>query len=281
MLADRFDLGAALLSVRIAFLTDVHFGPRAYYGGKLRKLTDLAGPLTRDFVARMNEQERPDLVVNLGDVIEDENRDQDLERYGQFLQILGGLSAPAVHVAGNHDRVHLSDQDLLGLWGKNGRLHYSFDLAGFHFLVVETMEVKDRGVFLPSDELVFVERDLGQTRLPTLVLMHHPASDQALEGNRWFEKAPELCRIAERRRLRRVFESSGKVRAVFNGHAHWNHFDAINSIPYFTLQSLIENLDDGAPGRPAAAFTICDVSERRLLVRVFGADPANYQIDSV
>jgi len=265
--------------LRIAFLTDVHFGPRAYYGGKLRKLTDMADELTCQFVARMNEQDRPDLVVNLGDVIEDESRATDLERYGRFVEILSGLTARVVHVAGNHDRINLSDADLLGLWGSSGRLQYAFDQDGIHFLVLETIEIKDYSVHLPEDALAFVERDLAETRLPTIVLMHHPASDQLLEGNRWFERAPHLCRVAERKQLRRVFEASGKVRAVFNGHAHWNHFDLIRSIPYFTLQSLIENVDDDAPGRPAGAYTLCDVSERRLVVTVCGAQPAHYQVD--
>jgi 3',5'-cyclic-AMP phosphodiesterase len=260
-------------------LTDVHFGPRAYYGGKLRKLTDMADELTTAFVKRMNESERPDLVVNLGDVIEDENRERDLEQYGRFLEILSGLASPVAHVAGNHDRINLSDADLLSLWGRSGRLHYSFDLGGFHFLVIETIEIKDRAVHLPEDETDFVERDLASTTLPTLVLMHHPASDQLLEGNRWFERAPHLCRIAERKQLRRAFEASGKVRAVFNGHVHWNHFDVIGGIPYFTLQSLIENVEDDAPGRPAAAFTLCDIGEHRMVVNVFGADTARYQIE--
>lgn len=265
--------------MRIAFVTDVHFGPRAFYDGKLRKLTELAGELTTAFVGRMNAELQPELVVNLGDVIEDEDQERDRERYGSFIEILSGLSAPCVHVAGNHDRVHLTDQDLLGFWGRSGKLHYSFDLGGFHFLVLETVEVKDTAVHVPADVLSFAEQDLAATELPIVVFMHHPASDQLLEGNRWFERAPHLCRIAERKRLRRVFEASGKVRAVFNGHVHWNHFDLIESIPYFTLQSLIENLDEDAPGRPAGAYTICDISERRLVVTVFGADSARYQID--
>jgi hypothetical protein len=112
-----------------------------------------------------------------------------------------------------------------------------------------------------------------------IVLMHHPASDQRLDGNRWFERAPHLCRIAERRELRGVLEASGKVAAVFNGHVHWNHLDVIGGIPYVTLQSLTENLDDDAPGRAAAAFAVVDVEPRRMRVRVGGAEPARYQFE--
>jgi 3',5'-cyclic AMP phosphodiesterase CpdA len=265
--------------MRFALITDVHFGPRAFHEGKLRKLTDRAGELCQRFVERMNTQERPDLVVNLGDVIEDESRARDLANYGQFVEILSGLEARVAHVAGNHDQVNLSAQDLGELWGHAGELHYSFDCGGFHFLVLRTHEVKDTAVYLPAEQLTFAERDLAGTSLPTLVLMHHPASEQRLEGNRWFERAPHLCRVVERGALRRVLEASGKVLAVFNGHVHWNHLDVIAGIPYVTVQSLIENLDDDAPGRPAAAFAVCDIDERRLLVSVHGEETARYQFE--
>jgi 3',5'-cyclic-AMP phosphodiesterase len=74
-------------------------------------------------------------------------------------------------------------------------------------------------------------------------------------------------------------EASGKVVAVFNGHAHWNHLDVIAGIPYVTLQSLTENLDDDAPGRPANAWAVCDLDARRLVIRVHGEEPQHYQIE--
>ena len=76
-----------------------------------------------------------------------------------------------------------------------------------------------------------------------------------------------------------MIENSGKVRAVFNGHAHWNHLDVVNGIPYVTLQSLIENVDDDAPGRAAAAHAVVDISAKRVSVNVFGEHPAHYQFD--
>ena len=85
--------------------------------------------------------------------------------------------------------------------------------------------------------------------------------------------------MVERPRVRRIIEESKKVIAVFNGHVHWNHFDLCNGIPYITVQSLIENLDDDAPGRPAAAHAVCRLSERRLVIEIEGNDPARYQIE--
>src|SRR5690606_36240965 len=132
------------------------------------------------------------------------------------------------------------------------------------------VERKDRDVRLPEEQLGWLAADLDRTTLPTVVCIHHPLSDLELTGNRWFEDAPHICRVANRREVRAVLERSGKVRAVFNGHAHWNHLDVVSGIPYVTLQSLVENVEDDAPGRAAAAHAVVDVSPKRLLVDVFG-----------
>ncbi|MEO7033083.1 MAG: metallophosphoesterase [Polyangiaceae bacterium] len=265
--------------MRFALISDEHFGPTAYFQGKLRKLTAHAGEFCKAFVKRMNSEVHPDAVVNLGDVIEDESRTKDLEHYGQFIDILSGLQCPVLHVAGNHDQVNLNDADLCTLWGHAGPLHYSRDIAGVHFSVLRTIEVTDVAIHLPEEQIGWLEQDLAQTELPSVVLMHHPASEMRLDGNRWFEKRPNVCRVAERRELQRVVSAAPRVVAVFNGHVHWNHFDVISGVPYITLQSLVENLDDDAPGRAAAAHAVVDLDERRLVVRVAGAEPVRYQVE--
>jgi 3',5'-cyclic-AMP phosphodiesterase len=261
----------------IGFVTDLHFGPEARFGGKLRKLTHLAGDLARSFVREMNERVHPDLVVNLGDDIEDESREADLARYGECQGILRGVHAPLVNVAGNHDLAYLNRDDLNRFWGRTGPLYYSLDFGDWHFVVLHTLEKKDVEIRVPVQEMEWLRADLAATRRPTVVLMHHSASDQPLDDSRWWPGRSHIALVKERAELRRVFEESGRVRAVYNGHLHWNHLDVIAGIPYVTLQSLIENLDDDAPGRPAAAHAVVRLSDRHMTVRVHGSDPARYK----
>ena len=264
--------------MRLALFTDQHFGPQASFHGKLRKLSHQAASLTERFVSAMNQGTQPDVVVNLGDVIEDESEALDAQRYGQFLEIVRTLECPVEHVIGNHDSVYLSDDRLQVMIGAHA-LYRSVDIAGVHLVILRSVERKDRDVRLPEEQLSWLRTDLDQTPLPSVVCIHHPLSDLELTGNRWFEKAPHICRVANRREVREILEQSGKVRAVFNGHAHWNHLDVVNGIPYITLQSLIENVDDDAPGRAAAAHAVVEVSQKRLSVDVFGEHPARYQFD--
>jgi 3',5'-cyclic AMP phosphodiesterase CpdA len=270
------------VDLTIALVTDLHFGPEARFAGKLRKLTAHAGDLARAFVERMNREVRPDLVVNLGDDIEDEGPEADRARYAECQGILRSVSAELVNVAGNHDTIHLGAGDLLSAWGKppDGELYASFDRGGFHFVVLHTRERKDHDVSVGEAQLAWLAADLAAHRGPTIVLMHHSAADQDLTGNRWFEGHPHICLVRERRKIRALFEGHGDVRAVFNGHLHWNHLDVIGGIPYVTLQSLIENLDDDAPGRAAAAHAVVRLSSRRIVVEVLGAERARYQFDA-
>jgi 3',5'-cyclic-AMP phosphodiesterase len=265
--------------MRFALISDVHLGPPASHQGKLRKLTQLSEELVTGFVRSMRDELSPDLVINLGDVLEDESSERDRERYARFVGLLRQIGKPVLHVAGNHDTINLSPSELCELWGEGSELTYSRDHHGVHFAVLRTIEHRGERIELPEAQIRWLERDLAETTLPSIVLMHHPASEMRLEGNRWFEKRPHLCRVVERRALRQVIEQSGKVLAVFNGHVHWNHFDVIAGIPYITLQSLIENLDDDAPGRAAAAYAVCDLDERRLVINVFGAEQLHYQIE--
>ena len=265
--------------MRIALISDAHFGPRATYDGKLRKLSDHAGPLVEQFVKRMNQSARPDLVINLGDVVEDENHDADLAAYRRFLDLMSELEAPLLHVAGNHECVNLSDDELRTLWKHEGPLYYSREIGGLHLTILRARHQRASSVTLAAEQLEWLRRDLAASELPVLVFLHHPLSDMCLEGNRWFEREPHICLVQQRAEARAILEQSGKVLAVLNGHVHWNHFDLVGQIPYITIQSLIENVEDDAPGRAARTHALVDVSPERVLVRVFGEAPARYQIE--
>lgn len=265
------------MALTFAALTDVHFGPRVLFRGKLRKLSDQAPELTRQVVRRLNESTHPDLVLVLGDLIEDESPEADRRRYAECLDALAGLKAPVRFVAGNHDTINLSDPHVAQAWGRTAPLHYSFDFGGYHFAILRTVERKDVDVALPEEQLAWLATDLAATNLETIVAMHHSAADQHLEGNPWFEQAPHLALAKNRPAIRRIIADSRKVRLVINGHLHWNHVDVHDGIPYVTVQSLVENVDDDAPGRAAAAVALVRLDERVLRVTVDGAAPTRYE----
>jgi 3',5'-cyclic AMP phosphodiesterase CpdA len=272
-------------TLTFAVVTDIHLGPEASFEGKLRKLTQKAPELVLRFAARMRDEVKPEFIVNLGDAIEDEAFEVDRQRYDECLDLLRSAGLPLVNVAGNHDRAHLDAATLCHCWGHSlgdagdERLYYGFERGGLHFVVLYSHERKDRDVTIDDEQLGWLEGELGRGTLPVVALVHHSLAEQDLANNRWFAKAPHICLVKNRARVRALFEASGRTLLVLNGHLHWNHFDLIGGIPYVTVQSLVENVEDDAPGVAAAAHAVVRIGPRRIRIEVEGAQPVRYQLE--
>jgi alkaline phosphatase len=104
--------------------------------------------------------------------------------------------------------------------------------------------------------------------------MHHPISDQDLTGCFWFEGLSHKAFVENREEVRAILEASGKVRAVFNGHLHRNNMWVHNNIPYFTIQSCVEDVDNS--GRPSKSFAVVTLDSDSISVQIHGTDATTY-----
>ena len=63
--------------MKFAILTDIHLGPEGYHKGVLRKMNKDVKFFLDDFIKEMNNNVKPEFVVVLGDLIEDDNEASD------------------------------------------------------------------------------------------------------------------------------------------------------------------------------------------------------------
>lgn len=259
-------------AVRFALIADVHLGPTGYWGNREQKLGSYSVQFLEEFVDIMDSEVHPGLVVQLGDLIEDADHETDLENYASGIDALDELDCPAYHVIGNHDRANLSHDELEGLTGL-GQQYYSFDYGEYRFIVLSpqaTFDSGNYGAVIPPEQLSWLEKELAASEKEVIIFSHQSLADQDLSGNMWFEGWPEGALVRNRDEVKDLFENSGNVIAVFNGHLHWNHVDVEGSIPYFTIQSLVENSD----GKPSGAYAVVELDEDSITVTVLGNDHA-------
>lgn len=176
---------------------------------------------------------------------------------------------------GNHDQVCFSEYGLQSLFGVDD-LYYSINVEGVHFIFLfSRITVPPHShAIIPEEQLDWLTDDLEKTELPAIVFMHHSLADQDLGGNFWFAESPEECLVDNRRRVRSVLAESGKVLAIVNGHLHWNRVDMHDGLPYISVQSLVENVNND--GTPAGAYTLLEVDRNTMVLKVFGADRFRY-----
>lgn len=259
--------------MKFAILTDIHLGPEGYYKGVLRKANKDVKIFLDDFVEKMNGNVKPEFVVILGDLVEDDNKVNDKNNIDYIVKLLKKLKCPVYYVAGNHDLRNITEEELIKLF-KQKSLYYSFDKNEFHIIVLYTKSIKHKNAFISEKQISWLKNDLEKTNKKTIIFSHSSLADQNLIGNPWFEGKPEYCLVTNRKIIRHIFSASKKVIAVFNSHLHWDKQNIHDNIPYFTIQSLTENEDD--KGLASETHAVINIVNDKVDVEIKGNYPKNF-----
>lgn len=77
--------------MKFAILTDIHLGPEGLYKGVLRKMNKDVKLFLDNFVTEMNNIVKPEFVVVLGDLVEDDNEINDKNNINYIVKLLKKL----------------------------------------------------------------------------------------------------------------------------------------------------------------------------------------------
>jgi hypothetical protein len=101
------------------------------------------------------------------------------------------------------------------------------------------------------------------------VYCHYPLDEQSLENNYYFKGKPHKAFIENREEIRKIFESSKKVLAVFSGHLHFYSQTSINQIKYVTVPAFTEN---NGQQEPQAECLSVDLKEKEISLKIEKVD---------
>ena len=193
------------------------------------------------------DTKKPDIIFQLGDF--NFGRPDSKECMDLWQQFKG----PRYHVLGNHDMDFFSKPHMIDLWEMPQR-YYSFDRAGYHFVVLDRNNLCTPSGYMPYDtanfyvpstfrghadphQLEWLRADLKATSLPVIVFVH--------QGLGMWDKDHDAAdaRGAIERVLREALDENGrpKVHTCFCGHHHIDrynqkygiHFVWVNSASYY------------------------------------------------
>ena len=231
--------------LRIGLLTDSHYADipakgKRHYRESLGKV--------RAAVARFSEA-KANFAVELGDFIDEaatvEGEVAHLKTIeGEFAKFRG----PRHYVLGNHCVWTLTKERFYANCEAK-RAPYSWDSAGFHFIVLDACFRADGTAYgaknfawtdteIPEAQRRWLAHDLAASRKPTIVFVHQRLDTT---GDYAVKSAPAV---------RDIMERAGNVLAVFQGHHHRNDYREVGGIHYCTLMAMVEGsgADDTASG---------------------------------
>ncbi len=251
--------------LRLAIVTDIHHGPPKLTKRGDRALDLLDGFL--DFCAAWG----PDLIIEMGDRINDQDRETDRRLLSEVAARFRGLNTPRAHLDGNHDSGFLLPEDNAAALGTGG--HASRDLNGYHLVFWNaSTKIPLPEPFRPSAaDLEWLAADLSATNLPTIVFSHVPVSGASMVGNYWFGNKPQHATYPNAADVRAIIGESRRVVLCAAGHVHWNSLHQADGVPHITIQSLTESFTTG--GEPAGAWATLEIGGGEIRWQTLGLDP--------
>lgn len=250
------DQETAQPTLRVGIVTDCHYADRDRSGTRHYRETAWKLPEAIDKFNGLGL----DMVVELGDLIDDApDVEREIGHLKKIETVFAQFRGDRHYVLGNHCVSALTKDEFLENCGME-RAHYSFDKGGLHFVALDACYKQDGtaygrknftydNTFIPAEQLEWLRGDLAATDKPTIVLAHQRLDFSEADGrNNWnmtVKNAPGV---------RKVFEDSGRVRAVFQGHSHQNDYREVGGIHYCVFRAMVEGSGPEQNGYSVANF---------------------------
>jgi len=221
--------------LRVGIVTDLHYADKPasgtrYYRETPRKLEEAANRFSDDKLA---------FLVELGDFVDAaDSVDKEMGYLKKINQPFSAICKNRHYVLGNHCVHTLTKEEFLGEV-EQPKSYYSFDFGDYHFVVLDSCFRSDGVPYgrknfawtdpnIPAAELEWLKGDLAATAKKTVIFAH-----QRFDIDNYYG-------VKNGADVRQIFESSGKVLAVFQGHSHKNNYTAIAGIHYCTMVAMVE-----------------------------------------
>jgi predicted phosphodiesterase len=254
--------------LKLGITTDIHHS-RSNTG---TRMSLDAMRLLRGAIARFNDAQ-VDLVVDLGDMIQQIDSTQDLQLAHELYVAFERLGVDHEHVPGNHDVVTINIAAWESVFGPRSFTSRSFDLSGYHLVFFCAIRYTGPYTFTPQ-ELAWLQADLASTALPTIIFTHVPLNAGSLSGNGYFPTGGngEWTNAAE---ALQIVKNSTAV-LVLQGHTHWNAHHVENDVHFVTIPSMTEcrRTPSTAPG----TYAIVEINEDDITIDIRGLDRMQYKL---
>ncbi|HEX5171422.1 MAG TPA: metallophosphoesterase family protein [Cyclobacteriaceae bacterium] len=203
--------------VKIGMCSDVH----------LPTMHDAEWRLTK-FLDSMKTA-KPDFIIELGDF------GTPARAYAPLFELWNEYPGTKYHVIGNHEMDGGFSMDAALAYRKMASSYYSFEMNGFHFIVLDGNDKKfpeENGYrqYIGPIQQAWLKKELDAARQPIVIFSH-----QGIGDKNGIDNKEEVRAILEQHNVNR---RRAKIIACFNGHSHFDAAEQINGIWYVTINSM-------------------------------------------
>lgn len=216
--------------VKIGIIADVHDEP-----ARLQAFIDKA------------EKEKPDFIIQLGDLSNGKQESNE-----KMLAVWNSYSGKKYHVLGNHEFDYSNKKEIIKRQEMPSN-YYSFDCGAYHFIVLDCNYILKDGNYIDyananyyidkrfrdlinPEQVAWLKDDIARTDKKVIIFSHETFDDISIRGSN-----PVPNRMEVRNVINEInadsSEGTRKVIACFAGHDHLDHYNQLNGVHFFAVNS--------------------------------------------
>lgn len=181
-----------------------------------------------------------DVIICLGDLIDKEiEHSKEVENLKRISDLFSKCEIPIYVLMGNHDAFAFNVDEFYDILGTKCRPINLYN-ESCNLIFLDACYFKNGKHYKPGDsdwtdtflkDIDALEKTIKEASGDTHIFIHQNIDPSVLENHRIFN---DVC-------VRSIFENSGKVKTVFQGHYHPGKNSELNGIKYMTFPALCEN----------------------------------------
>ncbi|GEM_PF-2533650 len=199
---------------------------------------------------------QPDIIILLGDIIQDESYEEDKKHIIEAVSIMEEFESEVRFLGGNHDSVNLDLSELRTefkneLWGME-------NIKGENLIFLDTSLPK--GVpqgKVTEEQLEFLKKKLEEVD-DAIMFLHHPIHYHDTQGTYWWHNRPEEAFCMNKKKVNEILSENPKVKAVFNGHVHYNKHVRYQGLDHLNLNAFNKEISNSHATASHAEITITE-----------------------
>jgi 3',5'-cyclic AMP phosphodiesterase CpdA len=223
------------MELKIALLTDFHYG-----FPKDRDMGTYFEPVLKEMIDDINGF-GPDVVVGMGDYIQHQNREKDIERLQRISELTSRIETDFYGIPGNHDVENLTAKHVIDrLNTENGSPYFSVHVDNLKLIFLDTThrnrDLDSIGGFLGEEQREWLEDEI-ETEKTIYIFSHHLLHNRDLSENWYFDDKPELAISQDKRSFNHIIEPKC-VKGVFSAHIHETGLERYHNVPHVTMKAM-------------------------------------------
>ena len=167
----------------------------------------------------------------------------------KIMDLYNSFEKPSYHVLGNHDADMCTKKQTLDFCGSESGSYYSFDMGGFHFIVLDPNYCRINGEyipfengnyfeaegqeekmlpFLPPEQIKWLEEDLAKTKFPSVLFSHQHLGYAGCGAS--------IVNVSDVKPI--LANAPSGVAAAFCGHQHADYVELEDNIWFVNINSM-------------------------------------------